>query len=74
MAVSSGKIDGVVRELEKKEITGSLVFACGIREDCLFLRHPLIKCTYMKKKVLSVHILMVGKCARDVEWKCNGLQ
>lgn len=33
IAVSSGKIDGVVRELEKKEITGSLVFACGIWED-----------------------------------------
>lgn len=33
IAVSSGKIDGVVSELEKKDITGSLVFACGIWED-----------------------------------------
>lgn len=51
-----------------------LVFAWRIREDCLFLRHLLIKGMCMKKKVLSVHILMVGNCARDVEWKCNGLQ
>jgi hypothetical protein len=50
-----------------------LVFACWIGGDCLFLRHQLIKGTCMKKKVLSVHILMVGNCARVVEWKCNGL-
>lgn len=50
-----------------------LDFAWSIGGEYLFLRHQLIKGTCMKKKVLSVHILIVENCARDVEWKHNGL-